>query len=368
MSNLLFDDDELDHVDDPTYGGEPPRGRLGRWLTVLMVVGVFVVIGLAVAAFWVQRQIDPPGDPGKEVTVTVDRGASTSAIADQLEEKDVITSAQIFRLYLRFTGSEAFQAGRYTMRQNMAMPDVKSALEDGPSIAYTRVTVPPGLTAAEIPDAVAKNPQFTAQRFAEVMASGEHRSKYQPDNVVTLEGLLFPETYSVDETEDEAALLQRMIATFDQTATELGYEAAPERVGLSPYEVIIIASLIEDEGKVAEDLPKIARVVYNRLEQEMLLQIDATVIYALGGPRENGQVLYEDLEVESPYNTYKYAGLPPTPIAIPGRAALEAALNPAEGTWLYYVKCKEDGTHCFSDTLQEHNQYIQEAKENGVNP
>ena len=367
MSNLLFDDDELDDVE-PHEAPSRRGSRIGRWLTVLMVVGLLVVLGLAAAGWWVQRQIDPPGSPGEEVAITVDRGASTSAIADLLEDKDVITSAQVFRLYLRFKGSESFQAGQYTLRENMAMGDVKATLEDGPAISYTRVTVPPGLTAAEIPDAVAKNPQFSAERFAEVMASGEIRSKYQPDDVVLMEGVLFPETYSVDESEDEADLLQRMVSTFDQTADELGYATAAEQVGIDPYKAIIVASLIEDEGKVPEDLPKIARVIYNRIDEGMLLQIDATVIYALGERRENGQVLYEDLEVDSPYNTYKYPGLPPTPIAAPARAALDAALHPADGPWLYYVKCKTDGTHCFSTTLQEHNAYIQQAKEDGVNP
>ena len=333
-----------------------------------MVVAGLVVIAVVVAGLWLQRQIDPPGSPGAEVAITVDRGASTSAIADVLEDKSVITSAQVFRLYLRFKGSEAFQAGTYTLNENMAMGDVKSSLEAGPAISYTRVTVPPGLTAAEIPNFVAKNPQFSAQEFADVMASGEIRSKYQPDNVVSMEGLLFPETYSVTETEDEGALLERMVSTFDQTADELGYATAAEKVGLDPYQAIIVASLIEDEGKLPEDLSKIARVIYNRLDQGMLLQIDATVIYALGERRENGQVLYEDLEIDSPYNTYKYPGLPPTPIAAPARAALDAALNPADGDWLYYVKCKKDGTHCFSTTLAEHNAYIQQAKEDGVNP
>jgi UPF0755 protein len=211
--------------------------------------------------------------------------------------------------------------------------------------------------------------RLSSERFLELAEEGSVRSKYQPDSVDKLEGLVFPDTYRLDETEDEKALLVRMVELFDSVATEVGYDRIDPPGGLRPYEAIVMASLIESEAKVPEDRAKISRVIHNRLEEGMKLQIDATVIYARGGkPREGGQVLFSDLEVDSPYNTYKIAGLPPTPIAVPGRASLEAALKPEPGNWLFYVKYESNGAHAFSATNAEHNQRIAEAKAKGVNP
>ena len=158
----------------------------------------------------------------------------------------------------------------------------------------------------------------------------------------------------------------RMVAKFDEVATAEGLSAGA--LGHTAYETLTIASLVESEGKVAADRPKIARVIDNRLAIGMLLQVDATVIYARGGRRPNGRVLYSDLDVVSPYNTYKNKGLPPTPISAPGRAAIHAALHPVDGPWLYYVKFQADGTHKFSVTLQEQNAAIADARRRGVNP
>ena len=205
--------------------------------------------------------------------------------------------------------------------------------------------------------------------FLGVAKSGRVRSEFQPDGINNLEGLLFPDTYFVDRTDTEEAILRRMVATFDQVATEEGLADSAAKVGRSPYETLIIASLVESEGKVAVDRPKIARVIYNRLKVPMPLQIDATVIYARGGVRRpGGQVLFSDLEVDSPYNTYKIKGLPPTPISASGRTAISAALGPVSGPWLYYVKFQSDGTHKFSTTLAEHNAAANDARRRGVNP
>ena len=192
------------------------------------------------------------------------------------------------------------------------------------------------------------------------------KSDYQPPTVRTLEGLLFPDTYFVDPKDDEAAILRRMVSQFDSNAKAAGIESASAKVGLSPYQVIVAASLVESEGKVAVDRPKIARVIYNRLEQDMKLQIDATALYVCQCRRPGGRVLFEDLEIDSPYNTYHVKGLPPSPIAVSGRAALKAALNPDEGPWLYYVKFESDGTHKFATTLEEHNRNIADARRRGV--
>ncbi|MDP9021000.1 MAG: endolytic transglycosylase MltG [Actinomycetota bacterium] len=364
MSRLLFDR-EHDGVEPPVQHG---RRRGGRWLAVAGAVLVLLLVATVAAGFWLRAKIDPSGGPGEEVAVSIPEGTSTAGIGELLADEGVISDARVFRYYVRFSGAGRFQAGDYTLRRNSAMGEVVAALDQGPELVFERLTVPEGLTLEEISERVGEIERFSAERFLEVAESGSVRSRYQPDDVDSLEGLLFPETYQVDPREDEAAVLRRMVEQFDAVATQLGYDEAEEEGGLSPYDTVVLASLIESEARVPEDRRKISRVIYNRLEKGMNLEIDATVIYARGERREGGRVLYSDLETDSPYNTYQNPGLPPTPIAVPGRASLEAAMNPEPGDWLYYVKYEEDGSHAFSTTNEEHNRRIAEAKARGVNP
>ncbi|MBW3645311.1 MAG: endolytic transglycosylase MltG [Actinobacteria bacterium] len=368
MSKLLFDQ-EHDGAEPPQPPEQHERRRGGRLLAAIGIVVAVLLVATVAAGLWVRGKIDPSGGPGEEVAVSIPEGTSTAGIAQLLADEGVVSDASAFRYYVRFKGGGPFQAGDYTLRQNSAMGDVVAALEEGPELVFDRLTVPEGLTLEEISERVEEIERFSSERFLEVAESGSVRSRYQPEGVDSLEGLLFPDTYQLDAREDEEALVTRMVEQFDAVATNLGYERAEEQVGLTPYEAIVVASLVESEARVPEDRAKISRVIHNRIEKDMLLQIDATVIYAMGGePREGGRVLFSDLETDSPYNTYKNPGLPPTPIAVPGRAALEAALNPEEGDWLYYVKYEEDGTHAFSTTNEEHNRRIAEAKAKGVNP
>ena len=149
-------------------------------------------------------------------------------------------------------------------------------------------------------------------------------------------------------------------------AAQLDIENRAAERNITPYEAFIVASLIERETRFDEERPQIARVIYNRLQRKMPLQIDATVIYALGESGTKTRVLLKDLEVDSPYNTYKIPGLPPTPISNFGRASLEAALNPADGPWLFYVVTEKDGRHSFATTGAEHQANIRKAERNGV--
>jgi UPF0755 protein len=183
--------------------------------------------------------------------------------------------------------------------------------------------------------------------------------------VNNLEGLLFPDTYQVASNEDEAKVLARLIAQMEKVATEEGVDYAPFKLNLSSYQVLTVASMIEKEAKTDADRPKIARVIYNRLAQGMNLEIDATVIYAMGG--NVTRLTFDDINnTTSPYNTYKNPGLPPGPIAMPGRASIKAAMNPADGPWLYYVVIDKDGNHAFAKTLREHEKNIKIAEQNGV--
>ena len=181
----------------------------------------------------------------------------------------------------------------------------------------------------------------------------------------SLEGMLFPDTYQVASNEDEAKVIARLIAQMEKVAGESGVELAPFSRNLSGYQVLAVASMIEKEARLDEDRAKIARVIYNRLEQGMNLEIDATVIYAMGGNVE--RLTFDDIaNTESPYNTYKHPGLPPTPIAMPGRASIMAAMNPADGPWLYYVVVDAEGRHAFAETFRQHERNIALAEQNGV--
>jgi UPF0755 protein len=345
-----------------------PAGRWGR--RVAIVAAVVVVLGLVGAGLgfvYFKSQVDPSGPAGPEVTVDIPQGSSTQRIASILATEDVVSSARNFRLYLKVKGSGPFQAGSYTLRERSSFDDVIAALEKGPKLSFERLTVPEGLTVKQVAERVGKMPGRSAEKFLAVVQSGEVRSKYQPAGSTNLEGLLFPDTYNFEAKDDEKAILQRMVQAFETAAAGAGIDGVAEGGLVDPYQAVIVASLVEREARVAEERGKVARVIYNRLEKKMLLQVDATVIYALGRTGEKGlRVLNKDLEVDSPYNTYKNPGLPPAPIASPGLSTLKAAVNPTAGPWLYYVVVAEDGSHAFATTLSEHNRNIATAQAAGV--
>lgn len=341
----------------------PLMGR--RWVRVAAgAVAVMAVVAL-VAAVWLARQLNPSGPPGPLVRVAIQPGASVAGIARQLEQENVLTSARLFRLYVRFKGDDGgFQAGEYVLRERMAMSSVVDALGQGPEIRYSRLIVPEGLTLTEIAERVGKLPGRDGGRFLELARSGQIRSRLQPPGVDTLEGLLFPDTYLLTDKEDEPAVLRRLVTRFDEVAGSVGVDGPGRPAGLSPYEVVVAASLVETEAKVDEDRPLIASVIENRLERKMRLQIDATVLYALG--RHKSRVLFKDLEIDSPYNTYKVDGLPPTPIGASGRASLEAMMKPADTEFIYYVLFEKNGKHAFAETAAEFERLKAESRRKGV--
>ena len=350
---------DVEHESYDREGQRWPWILLGALIAVLLLAGAGVI--------WVQHQLDPPGSPGAAVQVQVAKGMSVADIGKLLEQKGVISSATIFHYYARLTGgASSVQAGEYTFHKNESMGKAISILEKGAAVEeQVKLTIPEGLTLDEIAEKVGELPGRSAGRFRELATSGTIRSQYEPDDVNSLEGLLLPETYEFNKTDDEAAILRRMVETFDQTATDLGIASAAEKLKITPYQAVIVASMVEREAKVPEDRGPIARVIYNRLDQGMRLQIDATVLYALGEHKD--VVLDKDLEVDSPYNTYKVDGLPPGPIASPGKASLQAALQPTPGPWLYYVLSEPNGKHAFATTLDEFNRLVADARARGVN-
>lgn len=362
MSGDVHDDDATPEL--PEYLDEvgAPRSRR-RWPRVLLALLIVGLLTAGVGAVALHRQIDPPGEPGTEVALRVPLGTSVQRIGEILEAEGVISNATVFRYYARAKGFSEFQAGQYTLRKGESFDDIFKALRTGPKIEYLRLTVPEGLRIEEIADRVATLPGRSKETFLQVAKSGEIDSKLLPPGSTNLEGLLYPDTYFVEKDDDEREILERMVKAFEGAAEEAGIFAAESKVGFTPYEAVIAASLIEREAKLSDDQPKVSRVIQNRLAKGMLLQIDATVLYAIG---HKERVLFRDLEVDSPYNTYKVKGLPPTPIAAPGITALRAAVAPEAGPWLYYVVVKPDGSHAFAETGAQHAANIREAEKNGV--
>jgi UPF0755 protein len=337
-----------------------------RWPFILLGGLVAVLLVFGAAFLWVQRQINPPGAVGAPVELRVEKGMSMGDIGTILDKKGVITSATIFKFYVKINGADPVEAGDYTLHKKESMGTVLKILAGGARSSDTPVvlTIPEGLTLKEVAAKVGELPGRSAARFLEVASSGEVRSRYQPEGSTNLEGLMLPETYFLRTTDDEKAILQRMVETFDKTVTDLDIARAAPKLKVTPYQAVIIASLIEREAKVPEDRGPIARVIYNRLAVPMRLQIDATVLYALDKPQD--YVLFSDRDINSPYNTYKIDGLPPGPIAGAGKASLEAALSPSPGTWIYYVLIEENGKHAFATTDAEFARYLAEAKRKGL--
>lgn len=345
-----------------------PPGRWGRRVAIALVaVVVLGLVGGGIALIYVKSQVDPSGPAGRHVTVEIPQGSSTARIASILDAEGVVTNARNFRLYVRVKGEGPFQAGSYTLRQRSSFGDVVKVLEKGPKLTFQRLTVPEGLTVKQVAERVGRMPGRSAEKFLAVVTSGQVRSKYQPAGSTNLEGLLFPDTYNFEPKDDEKAIVERMVRSFEEAAAAAGIDQVAEGGLVDPYQAIIVASLVEREARVAEERGKVARVIYNRLAKNMLLQVDATVIYALGKSADrNVRVLFKDLEVDSPYNTYKVKGLPPTPIAAPGEASLQAALNPEPGPFLFYVVTEKDGRHSFATTDAEHGANIRKAQANGM--
>lgn len=336
-----------------------PRMRAGRrWLTV---VGVALSVGLISTLLvwrWIDHQINPPGPEGPEVEVTIARGATTTDIASALAQNDVIGNPTVFKLWLRRHEVPAFRAGIYTLKTRMDYDDVVAVL-NGPARTpdTQRITIPPGLTIAQTKrQLLSRLPSFSEAELNAALADPQTALSFAPEGIASREGMFFPDTYNLDDRTigDELDLLVRMRKETERVAGELDLGGRAANLGLSAWEVMIAASLIEREAKIDVDRPKIARVIYNRLNRGMKLEIDAAVLYAVGKATDTQQKLTNaDLAVDNPYNTYRNIGLPPTPIAAPSRKSIEAALAPADGKWLWYVLTDKGGAHTFAENERD---------------
>lgn len=301
------------------------------------------------------------GSPGKTVTVEIKSGSSTSQIGAALEKQGVINSGTAFAYYSKLAGRGPYQAGKYELQKNIGASAAANVLEKGPKINYDNFTIIPGQRLVDVAKNVGELPSMSAEKFTEFANSGAYRSKFMPDGVNNLEGFLLPETYKISTGENEGDLIRRALESFEARASNNGLSAFK---GLTPYQVVIVASLIEKEARFPADRTKIASVIYNRLANNMPLQIDATVLYGVG--KSSGSLTNADLKTDTPYNTYTRMGLPLTPISMISMDSLDAALNPANTTFLYYVLTNaKTGEHKFANTYEEHVANINDAKARG---
>ncbi len=340
----------------------PEEKKRLRKRTRLVIIALLVLASpFLIGGAWMWYQVGSFGSEGEPVAIEIPSGTGTQEIGKILQDNDVIKSARAFAVYSRLT-DRVYQAGKYEMPTNIGAKRAAEILEEGPIVNYDRFTIIPGQRLVDIQNNVDEIPRFDGEKFIEAANSGEYRSRYLPEGSNNLEGLLLPETYSISETETESNILQRALAEFDARAQSNGLTS--DFRGLSAYQIIIVASLIEKEARFAEDRELIASVIYNRLEMGMRLQIDATIIYGEG--RSSGSPTPEELQTDGPYNTYTREGLPPTPISMISMDSLRAALNPADSDFLYYViKDRETGAHAFGRTFEEHRANIQKARESG---
>lgn len=367
------DADERD-VDEGEYvalkGG---GGRGGRWALLIGVPLVVIALLVTAAGFWVRGKIDP-GSPGDEVAFTVTKGATTSQIATALAEKKIVTSATVFEWYVKWKGGDPFQAGDYEgLRVNSSMGEVVDILKAGPPPPKTvSFLVREGLWVSEFKKlALEKFPTMDPAALDAALA--DTHPSLQPAGSSNIEGFLFPATYEIAQQDvgNAKKLIDQMIAAFDRVSQTEGLpEASTKLKGvagtktITPYEALIVASLVESEAKVDEERPKIARVIYNRLARGDSLGIDASVLYAI--QKRKTTLTDSDLKTDSPYNTRLKKGLPPAPINSPGKASINAALNPAPGDWLFYVLTDKDGHHYFTNNQTDFNRAVADAKARGV--
>jgi UPF0755 protein len=360
----------------------PPRARRPVQ-AIVIALGLLLTVSLLVAGgvgWWYLRQVNPSGDPGPAANFTVNQGETIDSLSVRLQDQGFITNARVFRWYVDHHGGLELVPGYYTLRPRDHLGNLMRVLRTPPSLTYTKVTFPEGFTIEKMDARLSATvPRLPALALKRAATDGSIRSAWSPDGVTSLEGLLFPDTYQVSNDESAGQVVERMVALMERVGGQEDLEEGAAALGLTPYQVLTVASIVEREGKFDDDRARIARVIYNRLAAGMALQVDATLFY--GQPTN---VTFDQVrDLDTPYNTYLHEGLPPTPIANPGRASIRAALHPAPnpsvgdplcanlpaGTpceYRYYVKSDEEGHHAFAVTLAQHEANVAAARAAGL--
>lgn len=359
--------------EEPAKRGRHHRRRF-PWVAVIMLVCIAVVV-LAVTQIGRNWLVPANANDTQIVEVEIPEGTPVSTMGDILEEQGLIRSSSAFSLLVRVQGAAAnLQAGVHDLSPSMTMPEIVAALQEGAEEAgMLKVTVNEGLTVDQIAEVVADSTSYSAENFLNLMTNQEFLAQlvqqypiltdsYNNPNVrYVLEGYLFPATYDVAQGETLESLVTQMVDKTNEVLSK--YQADIDASSYSLQDIMSIASLVEKEGQTTEDRKLIAGVFYNRLEQGMPIQSDISVLYALGTHKE--MVTYDDLEVDSPYNLYTNAGLPPGPMNSPSEDAIAAALEPTDNDYLYFYANLKTGEVFYTDNYEQHQAWAQEYEETG---
>jgi UPF0755 protein len=351
----------------PAPGQARPRGaahkrarpevyrRRRRRVGAVALVVLALIVGVVV---WYQSETG--GSGGAATVVTVNSGSSMGAITATLVRQGVVDSSLAFGVYLTLHGTPTVEPGRYLMHHHESFALVRATLAGGPNVPS--VTVLPGFTIGEVATEVGEIAGHDPAHFLSLATTGAVRSPYEPAGSNNIDGLLGTGTYLVLPGESDQTLLGDMVDRFATLATSVGLTTGASALGVTPYQAITVASIVEKEGVYQKNLGKVARVIYNRLAHGTPLQMDSTVLYS--EHRDGGKVTSADLALNTPYNTYLHAGLTPSPICFPDEASLQAALAPTPGNWLYFVVVSKDGTEAFSSTYagQQANERLAQSR------
>jgi UPF0755 protein len=313
-------------------------------LLVVAVLGAIYVVYAAVTG----GESEPTGPARIEVV----KGDTLSSVAEKLEQAGVIPSAFMFKMEARVGGyGTEIKTGEYTFARGAESEMILEKLTAGDAAPTLAVTIPEGLSLEETAQEVAGQSGVSAAEFEEAARRTDYGYGFLEDPAIkTTEGFLFPKQYEFEKGTKAPQMVTRMLEQYLMETQTLDISSARERLNLSEYELVIVASLIEKEAAGPEERPLVASVIYNRIRKDMPLQIDASVHYALD--KQGEELSLADLKVNSPYNTYENTGLPPGPICSPSRDSLEAAMNPAETDYLYYVLKANGDEHVFTSNYQ----------------
>jgi len=350
----------------------PKLRRKRRFARIAATVILFILLIASAGALYLWNGLQP-AKAGAAVRVDIPSGTGTLKIAEILESRGIIRNKEIFAAYLKYKGEgNRFQAGVYDLTPGSTLDQVIAKLNAGDTVKaeMIRFTIPEGYTVEQIAGKLEEAGYVKASDFLALDKTPGKLELNLPKGAdptaaglrFPLEGYLFPETYEMKKGSTAAEILKRMTKeAADKLAAIPDLEKKLAERKLTLHQLLTVASLVEKEAAVPAERPLIAGVIYNRMKVNMRLEIDATVQYALGQTKD--RLLDKDLQVDSPYNTYRHMGLPPGPIAGPGLDSIEAALNPKASDYLFYVT-KKDGSreHLFAKTFAEHQKNIAESK------
>ena len=342
---------------------KPRRGRKSGARIPLLAVALLLLllVGVALGAYLISGAGLRGGD--QPVTILVEQGDTLSSVAGKLEEAGVISSALLFELKARFDGwDKEIKPGEYRFNPGEEGEDILRTLSSGDSLSAFTITIPEGLTLEQTARVVEAEGGVSAEEFEAAARKTDYGYAFLDDpDIETTEGFLFPKKYEFEGETSAEQIVDRFLEQYLIETRELDFQGAQGRLNLTEYELVTVASLVEKESANLEERSIIASVIYNRIRLGMPLQVDATVQYVLGKPKED--LSLDDLEVESPYNTYKKRGLPPGPIASPSRESIRAALEPAATDYLYYVLESDSKEHFFTDDYDEFLEAKAEAED-----